>query len=334
MKARAALGLLVAASGCASIDLAELPPEPIAFVHRTIDQGRRRAEVVDEDVALDAEIVDQSVVRAQKILDYLAGTTDEKKLAETYGRMALLDPRTLEIRPVPGAIGVARPIEWSPDHRFLRFTMTWERKPQVFESEVDGAQTRRITPGHDPQAYASVAPDGRVAFSRLTGSGREARARIWVTEPGGGNPRPVSDGPYDFRPRWVPDGSALVFSTELAGRAPAIARVDPAGEGPPRIIARGREPTFTRDGSWVVFSAQHQGRWRLWRMRPDGTAKGALGGGAVQTFDEAHPTVSPDGRYVVYVSIESGRERLRIRRFDGQGDRPLLEAADGTIPVW
>lgn len=333
MKACAA-GLLWLAAGCASVKLSELPAEPIAFVHRSIDQGRRRAELVDPEVRAEAEAVDQSVVRAQKVLDYLSGSTSEQRMQDTFGRMALLDPRTLEIRPAPVSSGIARPLEWSRDHRRLLFTQTWERKPQVFEYDAEVEQQRRITPGYDPQAYASLAADGRIAFSRLTGSGRDARARIWVTDPGGGNARVLTDGPFDYRPRWSPDGRVLLFSTELAGRAPAIARVDPLGEGPPRIIARGREPVFTPDGGWVLFSAEHQGRWRIWRMRPDGTAKGAVGGGAIQTFDETHPAVSPDGRFLVYVSFESGRERLRIRRIDGKGDRPLLEAADGASPVW
>jgi Tol biopolymer transport system component len=335
VRAAVAALLLVPALGCASIDLVALPPEPIAFVYRSIEQGRRRAELVDADVAKDAEITDQSYVRAQRILDFLTGATEERKLAETYGRISLLDPRTLEVRPVPGASGIARPNEWSPDHRRLVFTMTWERKPQVFESQIDGTQLSRLTHGHEPHASASLLPDGRMAFTRVTGTGKEARARIWVTDAGGLNPRVLTDGPYDSRPRWVPDGSAVLFATELAGRSSAIARVSPKGEGPPRIIARGREHSITRDGAWVVFSAEHQGRWRLWRMRPDGTGKGEIGGGtSVQTFDEVHPTISPDGQYIAYVSFEGGRERLRIRRFDGKGDRPLLEAADGTVPVW
>jgi dipeptidyl aminopeptidase/acylaminoacyl peptidase len=335
MRRPAALLLFaVLAGGCASVDLSDLPPEPIAFVHRTLDQGRRRAELVDDEVRAEAEARDASVVRAQKILDYLSGASSEQRLADTFGRLALLDPRTLEIRPVPGATAMARPLEWSRDHRRLLFAMTWERKPQVFEYDTEGEAQRRLTPGYDPQAYGSLAPDGRLAFSRVTGSGRDARARIWVTDPGGGGARPLTDGPFDYRPSWSPDGRVLLFSTELAGRAPAIARADPDGGGPPRIVVRGRDPVFTPDGAWVVFSAEHQGHWRLWRMRPDGTAKGMLGGGALQSFDETYPAVSPDGRFVVYVALESGRERLRIRRFDGGGDRPLLEAADGASPVW
>jgi hypothetical protein len=326
--------LAVLAGGCASVDLADLPPAPIAFVHRTLDQGRRRAELVDEEVRAEAEARDQSIVRAQKILDFLSGVTPERRLEETFGRLSLLDPHTLAVRPVPGATATARPLEWSRDHRRLLYAMTWERKPQVFEHDLQGDAQRRITPGYDPQAYASLAPDGRLVFARVTGTGRDARARIWITDPGGSNARPLTDGPFDYRPIWSPDGSVLLFSTELAGRAPAIARVDPDTGAPPRIVSRGREPVFTPDGAWVVFSAEHQGHWRLWRMRPDGTAKGMLGGGALQGFDETYPAISPDGRFVVYVALEGGRERLRVRRFDGGGDRPLLEAADGASPVW
>jgi Tol biopolymer transport system component len=50
--------------------------------------------------------------------------------------------------------------------------------------------------------------------------------------------------------------------------------------------------------------------------------------------DELHPTVSPDGRYVAYVADDAGRRTLRIRRFDGGGDRKLLDSGDGLLPVW
>jgi Tol biopolymer transport system component len=100
-------------------------------------------------------------------------------------------------------------------------------------------------------------------------------------------------------------------------------------------MARGRDPVFTSDGAWVVYSQQHHGQWRLWRMRPDGSGKGAIGSpGTSETYDEIRPAVSPDGRFLVYVSLENQRERLRIRRFDGSGDRPLLQAGDASDPVW
>jgi TolB protein len=99
------------------------------------------------------------------------------------------------------------------------------------------------------------------------------------------------------------------------------------------VIARGKDPAFAPSGDWIVYSAQQRGRWRLWRMRPDGSGKLPLGEG---TLDEHEPSVSPDGRFVAFVGQEkdSARERLFVRAFDGRGDRALLEREEATQPTW
>jgi TolB protein len=111
------------------------------------------------------------------------------------------------------------------------------------------------------------------------------------------------------------------------------ARIDPDADEPsePRVLARGRDPVFTPDGEWVVYSAATSAGQRLWRVRPDGGGRAPLGRGL---HEEVHPAVSPDGRFVAYVSQEADRDSLRVRRFDGSGDRLLLESGDGSTPAW
>ena len=51
-------------------------------------------------------------------------------------------------------------------------------------------------------------------------------------------------------------------------------------------------------------------------------------------FAEESPELSPDGRLIVYVSNDGLHERIYLRRFDGTGDRILLESGGGHDPVW
>jgi TolB protein len=97
------------------------------------------------------------------------------------------------------------------------------------------------------------------------------------------------------------------------------------------VLAPGRDPSFTPDGQFVVYSARTRNGWRLAEMHPDGQARRPVGSGP---HDESDPQVSPDGRFVVYVSDDEGRQQLRVRTMDGRKDRPLIWNGDGIGPVW
>ena len=151
-----------------------------------------------------------------------------------------------------------------------------------------------------------------------------------VRRPGDGGARPLTPGPFDHDPSCSPDENSLIYvASDAAGRA-QLMRISTDG-GEPRRIGLGRDPSFTPDGAWVVYSAHVRGRWRLQRMRPNGTGKATLGVGVT---DEFGPSVSPDGRYVVFASEEDGRQSLFLRRFDGAKQRVLFSRGDGAHPVW
>ncbi len=328
--------LMAAALGCATgIPLEDLPGEPIAFIYRTTEEAKRRAEIL-EPAAKPTSRTSRigSVLRMKTLLDYVSGTEETEQMIETLGRMAFLDPRTGEVTPASFGRQGSRPIEWSMDHGRLVYRKLINRRPQVFEYDVEAEQSKRLTSGNWPHGFASVGPDGVVAFSRVTGSGRDASSRIWLLGRDG-KTRPVTSGPRDWRPVFSRDGDAILYNTLMASGNDAIARVELDGK-PGRIIARGSDPVFSPDGGTVVYSGLWQGAREIWRMNPDGTGKYVLGGrkSAVERWDHITPAISPDGRFVAYIEEELGRERLRLRRIDGTGDRLLLEGGGAANPVW
>ncbi|MCC6641072.1 MAG: PD40 domain-containing protein [Deltaproteobacteria bacterium] len=333
-----ALLLLLAVSACTGrtgpvVDLETLPPEPIAFVFLEPEKARDLAERMQKTKQ---QPQDQTPGVAR--LDQLAKLfkSDADSLAsELLGRPSLLDPRTGEVTPFDALPKGSRPLEWSGDRTRLLFAAPRFDVFQISQVNVASGEVRTFTQGKDDHPSASLAPDGSLAFAQLSGAtGTKAgESRIYVFTPGGGEPRPVSAGPSDVSPVWSRDGSMLVYQTRAADGGHAIAALQPL-DGTPRILARGRDPVFTPDGQWIVFSQKLAAGYRLWRMHPDGSGKLALGVAPTEVGDELRPAVSPDGRYVAYVADEAGRRTLRIRRFDGGGDRELLGSGDGMLPTW
>ena len=111
---------------------------------------------------------------------------------------------------------------------------------------------------------------------------------------------------------------------QLVSRTPLI-------DGEVRVLVPGREPDFSRDGRWIVYSAPAGDSWELYRIRSDGSGRAPVGR---EVLDEHQPALSPDGRLVVYVSETDHRASLYLRRFDGTGDRILFQDGDATFPTW
>lgn len=106
----------------------------------------------------------------------------------------------------------------------------------------------------------------------------------------------------------------------------------PVLDGPVRDLGEGRFPAFSPDSEWIADSRRgRDNRWALHRIRADGSGRRPVGQG---TRNEIQPTFSPDGRLVLYVSDNGFDERIYVRRFDGTGDRILIDSGGGIDPVW
>jgi Tol biopolymer transport system component len=72
-------------------------------------------------------------------------------------------------------------------------------------------------------------------------------------------------------------------------------------------------PSTPNDGRFVAFQALHEGRFRIWRMEPDGGAPRAVSRGQ----DDITPLVSPDGRWIYYAPVD-GATIVRIPSDGGE----------------
>ncbi len=308
----------------------QLPDDAIAILYWTPEQARRRVERIEAATAPRAPR--EGVARLED-LSLLLGRRPDAAGSETLaGRLTFLDPRSGEIEVVEGAYRGSRPLAWSRDRTRLLFASSqFEGRWQLFELERRSGDVHRVTRGPATYPEGAYGPDGRLAYTQVRSVRGRFESRIAITEPGGLAPRVVSDGPVDHTPAWSPDGKTLVYvKSRASGHARIVARA-PALDGETQVLARGRDPVFSPDGQWIVYSARRHERSQLWRMRPDGSARAPIGTGR---FDERWPAVSPGGRFVAFVAESNNRRQIHVRRFDGAAERILLSTGDGDRPKW
>jgi Tol biopolymer transport system component len=353
MRRRVALALLAIVSvaigavflgvaGCASTTIRgeEIPDIPIAFVYFDPKTARLLAEEISDEMERlqgptpgnQGEAVAQ-VSEIKRYLEQTFGVEEGGAPKRFEGRLALLDPRTGEVEVVAGARKGAVPHDWSSDHERLLFSQVVRGKiPHLYELDVTTGEVRPLTHGETAHPEGCYGPDGRVVFTSIDPRTRRKNSRIMITDPGGGAPQPLSLSDHAYYPTCAPDGSGVAY-TVYGARGTAqhvVARALPLTEAP-RILSPGREPSFSADGRWIVFSAKLKKDWTIWRIRPDGTGRATLGRGGL---DEQRPSLSPDGRLVVYVADTEVHQKLYLRRVDGTGNRLLLADGDGDRPVW
>jgi Tol biopolymer transport system component len=94
----------------------------------------------------------------------------------------------------------------------------------------------------------------------------------------------------------------------------------------PRWLTRGssvdRQPAFSPDGEWVVFSSNRGGNLDLWSIS---TANGEVRQLTDDRADDWDPAFTPDGRNIIWSSNRAGRFEIWIGDADGSGARQLTD---------
>jgi dipeptidyl aminopeptidase/acylaminoacyl peptidase len=189
------------------------------------------------------------------------------------------------------------------EDRVYRYWDRWLTGGEVlhlFRVDPDSGTATDLTPGwtrlidfEEAGSAYDVSPDGRqVAFHALAADPpyQDLRFAVYTLDLGGGEPRSVDpDGPpAQRRPRYSPDGSALLYGVQYdwpdfyADRV-RLARFDRAG-GEPAVLTDDwdRSPAsweYTPDGAAVVFAAEDDARCSLYLMPAQGGEPQVLASG-------------------------------------------------------
>lgn len=339
---RAVLGLLsCAAAACQlpEIGSSGLPDAPIAIHYRTPEETRRRVERWQQErVARDPRAAARETGGVPHVdalggwLGRVLGAPKEPERSNP-GALVLLDPRSGALRRVPGVARGAIPQAWSADRSRLLYRSQEGSRLQLWELDLASAEVRPLTRGRRSHPEGCYAWRDRLVVTVLEREREGFRSWIALSGPGGRGPyRALSAGPTDHSPSCTPDGRSAAWVHEARSGQPEL-RFRPLEEGAGvRHLPAGVDPTFSPDGRWLVFSARSRGRFQLWRMRPDGTARAPLG---EPDLDALAPSVSPDGAFVVYVASEQpSRRQLWLRAFGGGAPRMLPVPGEADAPVW
>ncbi len=308
-------GLLL--GGCGRLPMENVPGQPIAFVRAQVSDGLLKLD--DFRQALRVENID-----------------DPKSLkSKRRTRVALIVVPTREVRVIKEIAEGALPLDWTEDGNAL---LIGER--QFRRGFITLSVWNRHTGAFDrvrPSTSAGLAAISRgqirlVTVGRLRETGKRNGVRLHVR---GVGMREIIGGEDGNEPDISPDGRHVVF-TRIPRRASASPMIFLAtlGEEKARPLGRGRQPRFSRDGKWIVFSRDLHGQRDIWLMRSNGAAKRAI---TSSSYDEDSPAVSENGGYVVYGSVRGNQleqSQLFLTRVSDMYEIQITHSGQNGRPIW
>ena len=174
----------------------------------------------------------------------------------------------------------------SPDGRRVVFTSNRSGTNEIWVCDSDGGHTQQMTSlGAGHTGTPRWSSDGKqIAFDSRVGG----EANVYVMDANGGVPRKLETGTrMNSLPSWSLDRRWIYFSSGLTHSSLTVWRVAAAGGRAVQLTKTASSmPIESPDGQYVYFVRFTEGKFRLWRMRPDGSGESMV---------DAMPALRSDG---------------------------------------
>jgi Tol biopolymer transport system component len=202
--------------------------------------------------------------------------------------------------------------------RHRRYTWDFDPHMDIFESNPDGSELKRLTnsPGYD--AEGSYSPDGKqiVFCSQRTGD-----LQIWIMNVDGSHPRQLTTakGCYNGGPFFSPDGKRVIFRSDRKEKDRLqiyVINADGTGEraitDKPTWVCWG--PFWHPDGRHIIYAGADHGtagrpNYDLYWRDVDGTEETRI------TFApgaDVLPVFNKDGNKLMWTSTRDGRSPSQL----------------------
>jgi Tol biopolymer transport system component len=188
-------------------------------------------------------------------------------------------------------------------------------------------------------------PDDRLIAYQRTGVLFDTA--LEVVAGAGGEPRTLARAQWLRGHAWLPDGSALVYSSStgstLAYPPTNNLRVVQGDGSDDRQLTFGDVSYFEpdTDASGRLLASRVRSRSDVWRFPIEGTPDENVRSAVRitrQTGQIQAPSVGPDGREIVYISDNGGHGNLWVARVDGSAVRQITFERDPgvtvAVPAW
>ena len=206
----------------------------------------------------------------------------------------------------------------SPDGKYIAYTSYKEGKPNLYVSDFERKNEMFVDRSEGMKIGTAWANKSTLVYSHTAGRS----STIYAFDVGSRSKRVLlqRDGILTS-PSVSPDGSRLLFVSDMYGTPQIFSRGLPSGEVK-RLTYHGRynsAPSFSPKGDLIAFIC-NVGSFEVCTMNADGSNQKVLtNDGSVNDS----PQFSPCGRYIIYTSMKGGVNKVNVMLFNGENKRTL-----------
>ncbi len=267
----------------------------------------------------------------------------------SYYNLFTIDDDGSNERRITSGNWVDYPHSWSSDGSRILFASNRSGNWDIYTIDDGGSNLKRLTDDPSTDDSPSWSPDGqRIAFV----SNRSGFYELYLMDADGGNVTQLTNFGVDtdeMSPSWSPDGKKIVFVSINDGyggyaghRNVYTVNSDGSSAAPEQLTFNATTntywwPTWSPDGSIIIFVSVIGGVYDLYMIRADGTDIGVLAGELSPAYANFRASFSPDGSEIVFHCEMTHPSKCDIYKagIDGTGlTRITKEASDEVFPCY